>query len=96
MAMAVNLGLRGIDCVVVGRHIAPQQIPKGQNLTQRTLEHFYFWGVVDELRRARVMPKGYPIGGVTAYGDMMSEHWFAPSGREVVRSFYYEDNERLP
>jgi 2-polyprenyl-6-methoxyphenol hydroxylase-like FAD-dependent oxidoreductase len=96
MAMAVDLGLRGIDCVVVGRHIAPQQIPKGQNLTQRTLEHFYFWGVVDELRRARVMPKGYPIGGVTAYGDMMSEHWFAPSGREVVRSFYYEDNERLP
>ena len=96
VAMAVELGLRGVNCVVVGRHLAPQQIPKGQNLTQRTLEHFYFWGVVDELRKARVMPKGYPIGGVTAYGDLMSEHWFAPSGREVVRSFYYEDNERLP
>ena len=30
-----------------------QRIPKGQNLTQRTLEHFYFWGIVDELRAAR-------------------------------------------
>ena len=96
VAMAVDLGLRGIDCVVVGRHIAPQQLPKGQNLTQRTLEHFYFWGVVDELRKARLMPKGYPIGGVTAYGDMMSEYWYSPAGREVVRRYYYEDNERLP
>ncbi len=96
VGMAVDLGLRGIDCVLVGRHLEPQQIPKGQNLTQRTLEHFYFWGVVDELRKARVMPKDYPIGGVTAYGDLMSEYWYAPSGREVVRQYYYEDNERLP
>ena len=96
VAMAVDLGLRGIDCLVVGRHLEPQQLPKGQNLTQRTLEHFYFWGVADELRRARVMPKGYPIGGVTAYGDLMSEYWYAPVRRGVVRNFYYEDNERLP
>ena len=96
VGMAVDLGLRGIDCVLVGRHLEPQQIPKGQNLTQRTLEHFYFWGVVDELRKARVIPKDYPIGGVTAYGDLMSEYWYAPSGREVVRQYYYEDNERLP
>ena len=96
VAMAVDLGLRDIDCVVVGRHLEPQRLPKGQNLTQRTLEHFYFWGVVDELRRARVMPKGYPIGGVTAYGDLMSEFWYAPTRREAVRNFYYEDNERLP
>jgi 2-polyprenyl-6-methoxyphenol hydroxylase-like FAD-dependent oxidoreductase len=26
----------------------------------------------------------------------MSEYWFAPPGREVVRSFYFQDNERLP
>ena len=96
VAMAVDLGLRGIDCLVVGRHLEPQQLPKGQNLTQRTLEHFYLWGVVDELRRARIMPKGYPIGGVTAYGDLMSEYWYAPVRRGVVRSFYYEDSERLP
>jgi 2-polyprenyl-6-methoxyphenol hydroxylase-like FAD-dependent oxidoreductase len=72
------------------------QIPKGQNLTQRTLEHFYFWGCVDQLRAARVMPPGYPIGGVTAYGNLMSDYWYTQVGREVVRPYYFQDNERLP
>ena len=53
VALAVELGLRGMSCALVERHREPQRIPKGQNLTQRTLEHFYFWGVVDELRAAR-------------------------------------------
>lgn len=96
VALAVDLGLRGVSCALVERHKTPQRIPKGQNLTQRTLEHFYFWGIAGELRAARVMPKGYPIGGVTAYGDLMSQWWYAPPGREVVRSYYFQDNERLP
>jgi 4-hydroxyisophthalate hydroxylase len=96
VALAVDLGLRGISCALVERRRKLQQIPKGQNLTQRTLEHFYFWGVVDELRAARVMPPGYPIGGVTAYKSLMSEYWHAPAGREVVRAYYFQDNERLP
>ena len=72
-------------------------IPKGQNLTQRTLEHFYFWGIVDELRAARIMPPGYPIGEITAYGNLMSEYWHAPAGRETgPHDYYSQDNERLP
>ena len=42
MALAVELGQRNVDCVVVERHLEVGRIPKGQNLTQRTLEHFYF------------------------------------------------------
>ena len=96
VALAVDLGRRGVSCAVLERHLEPQRIPKGQNLTQRTLEHFYFWGVVDEVRAARLMPPGYPIGGVTAYGNLMSEYWYAPAGRETVQSYYYQANERLP
>jgi 4-hydroxyisophthalate hydroxylase len=96
VALAVDLGQRGITCVLVERHRQPQRIPKGQNLTQRTLEHFYFWGVVDELRAARLLPPGYPIGGVTAYDNLMSDYWFAPAGREIVRSYYFQANDRLP
>ncbi|HEY7971354.1 MAG TPA: FAD-dependent monooxygenase, partial [Xanthobacteraceae bacterium] len=95
VALAVDLGLRGVSCALIERRRRLQQIPKGQNLTQRTLEHFYFWGIVDELRAARVMPPGYPIGGVTAYKNLMSEYWHAPPGREIVRSYYFQDNERL-
>jgi 4-hydroxyisophthalate hydroxylase len=96
VALAVDLGLRGVSCALVERRLSPQQIPKGQNLTQRTLEHFYFWGVVDELRAARLLPPGYPIGGVTAFRDLMSEYWFASGGREAVKPYYFEANERLP
>ena len=96
VALAVDLGMRGVSCALVERRRKLQQIPKGQNLTQRTLEHFYFWGIADELRAARVMPPGYPIGGVTAYKNLMSEFWHAQPGREIVRSYYFQDNERLP
>ena len=96
VALAVELGLRGISCGLVEARTAPQRIPKGQNLTQRTLEHFYFWGLVDELRAARVMPRGHAIGEVTAYGNLMSPYWHAPAGREIVGSYYFQANERLP
>jgi 2-polyprenyl-6-methoxyphenol hydroxylase-like FAD-dependent oxidoreductase len=100
VALAVELGQRGVRCALVERHLTPQRIPKGQNLTNRTLEHFYFWGCVDELRAARVMPPGYPIGGVTAYGNLMSDYWFSFAGGrgrgQGVENFFFQKNERLP
>jgi 2-polyprenyl-6-methoxyphenol hydroxylase-like FAD-dependent oxidoreductase len=96
LALAVDLGLRGVSCALIESRTASHRIPKGQNLTQRTFEHFYFWGIVDKLRAARIMPRGYPIGEITAYGDLMSPYWHAPGGRELVRPFYFQDNDRLP
>jgi 2-polyprenyl-6-methoxyphenol hydroxylase-like FAD-dependent oxidoreductase len=96
VALAVDLGLRGISCAIIERRTELQNIPKGQNLSPRTLEHFYFWGIVDELRAARVMPKGYPISGITTYGNLMSEYWYPPPQRELVRKYYFQDVERLP
>ncbi len=97
VGLAVDLGLRGISCLVVERHLEPQRIPKGQSLQQRTLEHFHVWGIENELRAARVMPKGYPIGGITAWGDLNSDYWYGPAERgRPVQHFYYCKNERLP
>jgi 2-polyprenyl-6-methoxyphenol hydroxylase-like FAD-dependent oxidoreductase len=96
MALAVDLGLRGVSCAVIERREHPQRIPKGQSLTQRTLEHFYFWGAVDELRAARLLPSSYPIGSITAYGNLMSDYWFGPDTRERVSDAYFQKNERLP
>src|ERR1700730_17485124 len=89
MGLAVDLGLRGISCALVERHRTPPRIPKGQGLTQRTLEHFYFWGIADELRAARLLPPGYPIGSVTAYGNLMSEYWYWPDTRHRVGPHYF-------
>jgi 2-polyprenyl-6-methoxyphenol hydroxylase-like FAD-dependent oxidoreductase len=99
VALAVDLGQRGISTALVEKNLTPIRIPKGQNLTARTLEHFYFWNCVQELRAARLLPPGYPIGGLTAYGNLMSEHWFAQDGwvgRGGGQSLFFEKNERLP
>lgn len=96
VALAVALGLRGVSCALVERYLTPQRIPKGQNLSQRSMENFYFWGVADDVRAARILPADFPIGGITAYGDLSSDYWFAPAGRESVGPFYFQTNERLP
>ena len=71
-------------------------MPKGQNLTQRTMEHFHFWGAEKELRAARTVPKEYGIGGLTAYGTLLGDYHYDWLQRELVRPYYFTDNERLP
>ena len=96
LGLAIDLGQRGIRTTVVERYLQPQPIPKGQNLTQRTLEHFHFWGAEQALRAARTIPKDYGIGGLTAYGTLLGDYAYSWMQRELVRPFYFTDNERLP
>ena len=96
MGLAIELGQRGVSCMVVERYPQPQPIPKGQNLTQRTMEHFHFWGAEKQLRAARTIPPEYGIGGLTAYGTLLSEHHHDWLQRDLVKPFYYTANERLP
>ena len=96
LGLAIELGQRGVRCILVERYISPQPIPKGQNLTQRTLEHFYFWGAEPELRAARTIPRDYGIGGMTSYGTLLSGYKYDWLQRELVRPYYFTDNERLP
>jgi len=96
LGLAATLGKAGIPCVVLERRTEPVAIPKGQNLTARSLEHFYYWDCADELRAASLLPEGFPIGGITAYENLAGEYWYAPAGREAVGDFYYQRHERLP
>ncbi|MBT8249219.1 MAG: FAD-dependent monooxygenase [Acidimicrobiia bacterium] len=96
LGLAVELGQRGVATTVVEKTPEIHRIPKGQNLTQRTMEHFRSWGIDAAIRAARVMPPAYPAVGVNAYGNLMSEYahpWFR---RSDVDSFYFAANERLP
>jgi len=96
LGLAIELGQRGIPSVAVERYANPQPIPKGQNMTQRTMEHFHFWGAEQELRAARTIPREYGIGGMTAYGTLLGRYHHDWLQRELVRPFYFADNERLP
>lgn len=95
-ALAISLGSRGIDCVLIERHTTPQAVPKGQNLTQRTVEHFRRWGIEDELRAARTLAPDQRSSGLTTYGSLLSNYSYAWLQRELVRDFYVTANERLP
>jgi len=96
LGLAIALGQRGIDCVLVERRTEPQPVPKGQNLTQRTMEHFHFWHAEDALRRARTIPPEYGIGGLTTYGTLLGDYRYDWLQRELVRDYYFTANERLP
>lgn len=96
LGLAITLGRAGIPCVLLERSRELSSIPKGQNLTARSLEHFYFWGCADGLRAACLLPRDFPIGGITAYESLASQYWYAPAGREAVSAFYFQRHERLP
>jgi 4-hydroxyisophthalate hydroxylase len=96
LGMAAALGSAGIETVLLERSYEPSKVPKGQNLTARSLEHFYFWDCADQLRAARLLPAGFPIGGITAYESLAGQYWYAPPGRETVSEFYFQRAERLP
>lgn len=96
MGLAIELGQRGVRTIVVERYPQPQPIPKGQNLTQRTMEHFHFWGAETRLRAARTIPPAYGIGGLTAYGTLLGPHSYDWLQRDLVKPYYFRSNERLP
>ncbi|UST52648.1 FAD-dependent monooxygenase (plasmid) [Comamonadaceae bacterium OTU4NAUVB1] len=96
MGLAIELGQRGIRTVVVERYPQPQPIPKGQNLTQRTMEHFHFWGAEEALRAARTIPRDYGIGGLTAHGSLLGPYTYDWLQRDLVKPYYHAANERLP
>jgi 2-polyprenyl-6-methoxyphenol hydroxylase-like FAD-dependent oxidoreductase len=96
MGLTIELGQRGIATIVVERYPEPQPIPKGQNLTQRTMEHFRAWGVEAAVRAARTIPREWGIGGLTTYRTLLGPYSYDWMQRELVRPFYFTDNERLP
>lgn len=96
MGLAIELAQRNVTSIVIERHPQPQPIPKGQNLTQRTMEHFWFWGVEDDVRRAAPIPVEFGIGGLTAYGTLLGDYWYDWYQRALVRPYYFRANERLP
>jgi 2-polyprenyl-6-methoxyphenol hydroxylase-like FAD-dependent oxidoreductase len=74
LGLAIELGQRGVRALLVERLLEPSPIPRGQNLTQRTMEHFHFWGVEKQVRAARTIPSEYGIGGLTAYGTLLGPY----------------------
>lgn len=96
IGLALSLAQQDIDVLVVEKHAAPQSVPKGQNLTQRSVEHFRVWGADEELSSARTMNDAQRSVGRTVYGSLLGEYSYPWLRRDSVAEFYAAPNMRLP
>ena len=96
IGLAIELAQRGVGVLVLERHTTIPPIPKGQNLTQRTMESMRAWGCETELRAARPVPAEVGIGGSTHYGTLLSPWHYDWLNRASVNAYYATQNERLP
>ena len=96
LGLAIDLALGGIKSRVMERTTKLHNIPKGQNLTQRTGEHFRAWGVSSDIRAASPIPANFGNSGIVTYGNLLSDYTYDWFQRATVRPYYFADNERLP
>ncbi len=96
LGLAIDLALRGVRSVVLERGTTLHNIPKGQNLTQRTGEHFRTWGVTEAIRAATPIPRDYGNAGIVTYGKLLSDYSYDWFQRSKVGAYYHALNERLP
>ena len=60
LAMAIELGHRGIPCVLVERNARTGFAPRAKTTNVRTREHLRRWGIAQELRKASPLGVDYP------------------------------------
>ena len=96
LALAVDLGQRRIRTVVFERNVHLHNIPKGQNLTQRTGEHFRAWNISEKVEAARKIPASVGIKGLTAYRTLLSNYHHDWLVRGDVSQYYSASNLRIP
>lgn len=58
--LAIELGSRGIGCLVVDRNARIGVAPRAKTTNVRTREHFRRWGIADALRKASPFGVDYP------------------------------------
>ena len=96
LGLAIDIAQRGIQTTVVEKYDQLHPVPKGQNMTQRTGEHFKAWGCQQQIRDASPIPHEFGIAGMMAYDTLLSDYHYDWLRRGNVRDYYAADNERLP
>lgn len=60
LALAIELGMRGVACVVIERNDRVGYAPRAKTTHTRTREHFRRWGIADKLAAASPFGVDYP------------------------------------
>jgi 2-polyprenyl-6-methoxyphenol hydroxylase-like FAD-dependent oxidoreductase len=60
LALALELGRRGVACVVAEQNQQPARQPRAKTTNVRSMEHMRRWGLAETLRAAAPLPADYP------------------------------------
>jgi 2-polyprenyl-6-methoxyphenol hydroxylase-like FAD-dependent oxidoreductase len=99
LALAIELGLRGVSCLVVERNDRVGQSPRAKTTNVRSREHLRRWGIADTLRQASPIPPDYPPDIVFATrlnGPELARFHNAFNGCRVRNELYSEEAQWVP
>jgi 2-polyprenyl-6-methoxyphenol hydroxylase-like FAD-dependent oxidoreductase len=75
LSCAIELGLRGIRCMVIEKNDRVGSSPRAKTTNVRSCEHLRRWGIAKRLREASPLPPGYPSNVV--FATRMNGHLLA-------------------
>ncbi len=99
LAAAIELGQRGVRCVVIERNDRVGYSPRAKTTNVRTREHLRRWGLADALRAASPISPDYPSDVVFATrmnGPLLARFENALSGSRARNNLYSEEAQWVP
>ncbi len=99
LSLAIELGQRGVPCLVVERNDRVGYSPRAKTTNVRTREHLRRWGIADTLRQASPIPPDYPPSVVFATrmnGPALARFENAFNGSRVRNDLYSEEAQWVP
>ncbi|RWI57083.1 MAG: FAD-monooxygenase [Mesorhizobium sp.] len=99
LALAIELGQRGIRCLVVERNDRVGYNPRAKLTNVRSREHLRRWGIADALREASPMPPDYPSNIVFATrldGPLLARFDNAFNCKRERNDLYSEEAQWVP
>ncbi len=86
LAIAAELGIRNVECLLVNDRLDTSEVPKAGTVSARSLEHLRRYGITEKLRSGG-LPKDYPTDVVfcTRFSGTELARLPQPSNAESVR-----------
>ena len=99
LSLAIELGHRGITCLVVERNDRVGYSPRAKTTNVRTREHLRRWSIADALRRASPIPPDYGANVVFATrmnGPLLARFENAMHARRERNELFSEEGQWVP
>ena len=99
LSLAIELGSRGVRCLVIERNDRVGYSPRAKTTNVRTREHLRRWGIAEALRAASPMPPDYPSTVVFATrmgGWELARFENALNGSRERNNLYSEPAQWVP